>query len=287
MTRATDTMIKPDTDDTLAATTVSDLAQATIKSPIYPLNTSDPGNPELFLISGLSGQVFPFKRCARMMSAKLQVTGLLFPHLVGDTSRYRTIKDTADFFHDIVAASDRNCVIVFGFSKGGAIAFELTKRLTEEGHQVGLILFDTSVRHLQTKANPAMFMAKDLARSVSRGFERLKAFRSGELAHHARLDSIFAMQKFRPQPSEVPTVLLRPRMRKKPTRYVPTLDLGWGNVCNLLTILETDGTHVDAFKGSYAPEFCSALVEGARIIQDHMLQTAKYQKGADQKVAAP
>ena len=279
-------MIDPDKDGPESTLTAIDPAPKRDKSPIYDLNSSASHNPEVFLISGLSGQVFPFKRCARMVSDELKVTGLLFPHLVGDTSRYRTIKATADYFHDIVAASQRNYVLVFGFSKGGAIAFELARRLSDEGQSVGLILFDTSVRSLQVKANPIRFALEDLAKAISRGFDKLGAMLSGELAHRARLDSIAAMQSFRPAPSDVPTVLLRPRIRNSLTRFVPTHDLGWGSVCNLLAVLETDGTHLNAFKGEHATEFCAAWVKAARILEESVNKGVQKEKGADPSVAA-
>ena len=238
--------------------------------PVYALNNSPIENPELFLISGLTGQVFPFKRTAKHMADRLQVTGLLFPHLAGDAGRYTTIKQTADYFHDVVAASERDEVFVLGYSKGGAIAFELTSRLAAEGFIVGLILFDTSVRALQKQKHPMKFVWQDLIGLLRRSILRQRAYLRKDITEHARLDSIAALRKYRPVVSQVPTVLIRPETISPRRKFVEVEDLGWGQVANLCGVLNTAGHHDDTFRGEYALPFSKAIVRATEILRSHM-----------------
>jgi pimeloyl-ACP methyl ester carboxylesterase len=240
------------------------------EGPVYSLNNSNPENPELFLISGLTGQVFPFKRTARLIADKLQVTGLLFPHLAGETDRYTTIVQTAEYFHGIVAASKREPIFVLGYSKGGAIAFELASRLSNEGVSVGLILFDTSVRVLQKQKHPVRFLLQDISGIIQRFVRRQSAYLKKDAIEHARLDSIAALRKYRPEISKVPTVLIRPNTISPNRKFVEIEDLGWGQVTNLCGVLRTDGHHDDAFRGDYALPFSKAISQATDILKKQL-----------------
>lgn len=243
-------------------------------SPVYPLNSSSEENPELFLISGLSGQVMPFKKCVRMIAGRYRVTGLLYPHLAGEQQRFTSIGQVAEYFHTHVASQERSVVLIFGFSKGGAIAFELARRLIDEGKQVGLILFDTNVRALRKKRNPPAFWIKDLVTRLGEKGRWLRAAMEGDHKTQAKLSSIAAIRRYSPSAAAVPTVLIRPKSLPKRPKYEPVEDLGWGRVTILLRVVHTDGDHMNAFKGENLEPFAHTLVEAADILMHHFTQSS-------------
>jgi thioesterase domain-containing protein len=241
--------------------------------PTYPLNRSDQKNPLVLLLSGLGGHVFPFKKVAKLVSDDLRMTGLLYPHLTGNFAHFSKVTQLADHFRKLVTAPPDREIFIFGYSFGGAVAFELSKRLQADGYTVGLILFDTSLRALQKKRQPIKFILRDVR---TRALELAQYVRANVRQDHperSKFASIGAMRHYKPKISSVSTVLIKPKVLPRFSKYVETEDLGWRAVTNVITVLETDGDHLDAFKGVNAPSFARTLVRATHLIRRSHLET--------------
>ena len=254
------------------------------RSPIYPLNASAPSNPEAFFIPGLWGLVLPFKKTSRYLAEELQVTGLHFPHIVGESQELNTVEDYARYFRRHVSTPKDKEIYLVGYSTGGAIAFELANLLSDEGHKVGLIIFDTSLRSLQRKRNRVTYYLRDYRKRSGEFLQMLYAQLKGDHREVIRLSSISAMRAYRPRRGGVRTVLIRPQDRPQKSRYRRRFDLGWRKVTRMVTILETPGDHYTAFRGPHARPFSRTVLKAVRAIQDASKDDADQAVAKDAKI---
>jgi thioesterase domain-containing protein len=97
--------------------------------------------PPLVLISGQEGHAFGFRHLTKLLGEDQPLYALQLIGIDRDEPPDCSIEETAAVFEvEVHAACPHGPIILGGYSMGGAIAFELARRLQEHGRQVPLIV---------------------------------------------------------------------------------------------------------------------------------------------------
>jgi thioesterase domain-containing protein len=105
---------------------------------IVPLRPHGPGVP-VFAVPGHNGDVFCYRAMAQHL-ADHPFFGLQPPGLDGHAEPLRRVEDLAGYFAEQIRAfAPDGPVIVAGYCAGGAIAFELARRLHDAGTEVRFV----------------------------------------------------------------------------------------------------------------------------------------------------
>ena len=109
--------------------------------PIQP----DGDRPPFFCIHGLGGTVLRFHALAQHMGSDRPFYGVQAQGLEGDRAFHNKVEDMAAFYiKEIRALQPEGPYYLGGYSLGGLIAFEMSRQLQADGHEVGLLaLLDT------------------------------------------------------------------------------------------------------------------------------------------------
>lgn len=117
------------------AETVSRQQRAVV--PLQPRGT----RPPVFAVPGHAGDVFGYRTLALHIGDDQPFFGLEPPGLDGNSAPLKRVEDLAEYFALQIREfhPDGPCIIA-GHCAGGAIAFELARRLTERGAEVRLLV---------------------------------------------------------------------------------------------------------------------------------------------------
>jgi thioesterase domain-containing protein len=112
--------------------------------PLVLLKTGD-ASPPLYLVHGAGGNVAELFPLARSMTYPGAVFGIQARGLAPGDSPHTSIEAMAvEYLREIKARQAEGPYHLGGFSLGGLVAFEMARRLSEAGDDVGLVgLFDT------------------------------------------------------------------------------------------------------------------------------------------------
>jgi acetoacetyl-CoA synthetase len=116
-------------------------AGAPIRSlvPLKPTGTTRP----LFIVHGMFGDIFHFKRLAERIRDDIPLYGLQARGLWGDVPPHRSIPDAAAaYIEEIRTIQPGGPYLLGGFSFGGMIAWEMAHQLAGAGDELDLFLFD-------------------------------------------------------------------------------------------------------------------------------------------------
>jgi thioesterase domain-containing protein len=109
---------------------------------LVPLKPSGSA-PPLFVVHGMFGEIFHFKRLAERIRDDIALYGLEARGLWGDVEPHHTIPEAAAaYIEEIRSVRPSGPYLIGGFSFGGMIAWEIAHQLTDAGEDVDLILFD-------------------------------------------------------------------------------------------------------------------------------------------------
>jgi thioesterase domain-containing protein len=134
--------------------------------PLQPHGT----HPPVFAFGGHNGDVFCFRALARHLGEDQPLFGLQPPGLEDGQKPLDRVEDLATFFADEVRAFRPAApFVIAGFCAGGAIAFELARKLLEQGESIGLLAlfgtpYPTSYRRLPRLRRWLVEQAQRLAR---------------------------------------------------------------------------------------------------------------------------
>lgn len=202
----------------------------------------------------LTGDVMPYGNLAAHLETDLSIRGIRYHQDPSDAAS--TVEELAASYVRLVrAAQPRGPYRLLGYSIGGAIAYEMARRLRREGDEVALLgLVDTpnyAVDTTMLRALPYVAVRHILAwlRSMSLAYKT--AFVSSNLRRrleHGRLRELLLPQR---------------QMRRMLLRYTPgrydgrvlllkasqrlfRLDdrLGWGDLVPDLEVVELPGGHI-------------------------------------------
>lgn len=112
-----------------------------------PLRSGGAGRP-VFVVHSIIGIAEELKPLAGALPAGRPVYGLRSPGLEPSETPFRRVEDlAAAYLRRICAVQPRGPYVLAGFSFGGQIAFEMARRLREEGEDIELLaLIDTGFR---------------------------------------------------------------------------------------------------------------------------------------------
>jgi amino acid adenylation domain-containing protein len=120
--------------------------------------------PPLFCVHPASGTVFGYRGLARALGNDQPLYGLQYPGLFGGSDAPTRIEDMADVYvRALREARPEGPYHLAGHSMGGLVAFEMARRLREQGQEVGVLaLFDSrivDVPQQEMQAGAAWWMA--------------------------------------------------------------------------------------------------------------------------------
>ena len=109
------------------------------------------GPPPVFFIHGVGGNVLEILPTARRMTYPGAVIGIRARGLArGETPHSSVEAMAADYLREIKTRQPNGPYYLCGYSFGGLVAFEIARRLSESGSEIGFVgLFDTMMSPLR------------------------------------------------------------------------------------------------------------------------------------------
>lgn len=110
------------------------------------LRDGQPGGHVIYFLPGVGGNIYSFYGLAKRLPDSWRVVGLPLPGADGLEPTMDSVEAIADRYFDLIRAERPNGPYLFaGYSFGGRVAFEMTKRLIEKGEPVlPLVMLDTA-----------------------------------------------------------------------------------------------------------------------------------------------
>ena len=112
---------------------------------LVELRAGDPSRPPLFLVHAVGGTVFFYRDLVEHLETGRPVYGLQSRGLAGSEPPLQRIEDmAATYLDEVRRVAPEGPYLLAGASMGGAVAFEMARRLAQRGEEVALLaLFDT------------------------------------------------------------------------------------------------------------------------------------------------
>jgi len=114
------------------------------ESTLVPIRTGGTA-PPLFLVHWAGGNVLVYRELAQLLPADRKIYGLQALGVDRKVRPHTTVEEMADYYlQEIRSVQPSGPYFLGGASLGGSIAFEIARRLRQNGEEVGLVaLFDT------------------------------------------------------------------------------------------------------------------------------------------------
>jgi thioesterase domain-containing protein/acyl carrier protein len=230
-----------------------------------PLVTLKPGDglPPLFFIHGIGGNVVEILPAARRVTYPGAVIGIRARGVVRGEVPHTSIEAMAvDYLREIKERQPNGPYYLCGYSSGGLVAFEMARRLSESGDEVGLVgLFDTTMSPvrwplrtwLSILARRMALLATALRDTPVRTWpdklrksaERLRAWRgtlgaAPSIAIRVAASALIASARYHPGFYDGQLTLFSPARREP---GLPSLESIWRAHARTVVVDETGGTH--------------------------------------------
>ncbi|WP_406631701.1 non-ribosomal peptide synthetase [Amycolatopsis sp. WGS_07] len=244
------------------AATLGAMRTAADVEPLVKL-VEHPGALLVVFVHAASGSVLPFYQVAKRLGREFAVYALQSPP---DAPPESIEEIAARYVAEVDAVRGVAPVVVAGWSMGGGVALEMSRRWLDRGDQVAATLL------LDTWAPPAFMSAAGDAEQVRRSVLELDVLRlEGADAATARLDELTATVErnraafldYRPKPYPAEVDLLRasdPLPADAPPFPPGYLDgdRGWSAVADVTTA-EIQGNHLSIFDEEHADQLAEAI----------------------------
>jgi amino acid adenylation domain-containing protein len=229
-----------------------------------PLVTLKAGNglPPVFFIHGAGGNVVKLLQAARRMTYPGAVIGVRARGVVRGEVPHTSIEAMAsDYLREIRERQPNGPYYLCGYSSGGLVAFEIARRLSESGDEVGLVgLFDTRVSRVRWPlrtwlsivgqsigllASVRVTSIRTWRGALRAWVERLRVWRSSlgaasSTAIGVTASGLIAAAKYRPGFYRGQLTLFAPAGRAP---GLASLDSIWHQHARTVVVVETTGTH--------------------------------------------
>lgn len=244
---------------------------------LVPMHSGEPEHgPPLFLVAGMFGNVLNLRHLAHLVGQEQPIYGVQARGLFGDHQPHESFEAMArDYLAEIRQIQPHGPYLLGGFSGGGIAAWEMTRRLLDDGERVALLaLLDTRLpsnpeltrrekaeMHLENlrREGPG-YVAKWAKRRMRWELEQRRHRDVGEPEpgrfHDRRIEEAFlrALGRYQvPRLQDVPVVLFRPELQPayrfgsgrqiSADRTVLLEDNGWGAFCDGLRVRVVPGDH--------------------------------------------
>ncbi|GAB5405599.1 MAG: type I polyketide synthase [Aureliella sp.] len=232
-----------------------------------------------FLVAGMFGNVLNLRHLAQLIGDMRPFYGLQARGLFGGSEPHATFEEmAADYIQEMQTVQPHGPYMLGGFSGGGITAYEISRQLIEAGHEVSRLVFLDTPLPYNDPLSSVDRMSIHWQRVKSKGFDYFRewaesrydwelqkfrkrfgfdeiekedpaAFQSGvmEVAFYQ------ALAKYKIQPLDVRTTLLRPRLpveyhlsggrMAREDRQIVMDDNGWSRYVNDLDVFEVPGDH--------------------------------------------
>jgi thioesterase domain-containing protein len=223
------------------------------------------GSPPVFIIHGVGGNVVEILPTARRMAYPGAVIGIRARGLArGEMPHLSVEAMAADYLTEIKARQPNGPYCLCGYSFGGLVAFEIARRLSESGNEVGFVgLFDTLMSPLRW---PLRAWLSIISRRIARLPGNLRVQRDALLPGlpsslptsvvRVAASALIASARYRPGFYCGQLTLFTP-MRREPG--VPSLEAIWRKHARALSIVETRGDHSTMLSASNADSTAASL----------------------------
>ena len=231
-------------------------------TPLVTLKAGD-GLPPVFFIHGVGGNVVEILPTARRVTYPGAVIGIRARGVVRGEVPHTSIEAmAADYLREIKERQPNGPYHLCGYSSGGLVAFEIARRLSESGDEVGLVgLFDTTMSPVRW---PLRTWLAIVARRDGTPRRRVARHVNSHLARHAAqvrratsrvarslgaapsigirvaASALIASAKYHPGFYRGQLTLFSPAGREP---GLPSLESVWRKHARTVVVVETAGTH--------------------------------------------
>ena len=239
------------------------------------------GLPPVFFIHGVGGHLVEILPTARRLTYGGAVIGIRARGVVRGERPHTSIEAMAeDYLREIKQRQPNGPYYVCGYSSGGLAAFEIARRLSESGDEVGLVgLFDTTMSPvrwpLQTwlaiiARRMALFAAALRAASIRRwrailrkSVEQLRAWRRSISAApvigiKVGASALIASARYQPGYYRGELTLFSPSGREP---GLPSLESVWRTHARSVVVVDTPGTHLTMLSPSHAETTAACVMQ--------------------------
>jgi thioesterase domain-containing protein len=221
------------------------------------------GLPPVFFIHGVGGNVVKILPTARRMAYPGAVIGIRARGVVRGEVPHTSIEAmAADYLREIKRRQPNGPYYVCGYSFGGLVAFEIARRLSESGDEVGLVgLFDTRMSPVRWPLRAWLsIVARRIAHLAAapsiaiRGPRRAFSARWGGIRVTA--SALIASAKYHPGRYRGQLTLFSPAGREP---GLPSLESIWRKHTRTVAVVETAGTHATMLSTLHAETTAACL----------------------------
>ena len=247
-------------------------------TPLITLKEGDDA-PPIFFIHGVGGNLVEILPTARRVTYPGAVIGVRARGVIRGETPHTSIEAMADDYLGAIKKRQPNGpYYLCGYSSGGLAAFEIARRLSESGDEVGLVgLFDTTMSPVRWPlrtwlAISARQMGRLAAalRAVSirtwpavlrKSGEQLRAWRRSisaapSIGIRVAASALIASAKYRPGFYHGELTLFSPAGREP---GLPALESTWRDHAGTVVVVETPGTHLTMLSPRYAETTAACL----------------------------
>ena len=233
----------------------------------------------MFFIHGVFGNVLNMLPAARRVTYPGEVIGIRARGVVrGEVPHTSVEAMAADYLREIKERQPNGPYYLCGYSSGGLVAFEIARRLSQSGDEVGLVgLFDTTMSPvrwplrawLSIIGRRTAFLAAALRATpirtwpatVRKSAERLRAWRGAlgaapSIAIRVAARALIASAKYHPGFYCGQLTLFSPAGREP---GLPSLESVWRDHARTFVVVETVGTHTTMLSALHAETTAACL----------------------------
>jgi non-ribosomal peptide synthetase component F/thioesterase domain-containing protein/acyl carrier protein len=240
-------------------------------TPLITLKEGD-GLPPIFFIHGVGGNLVEILPTARRVTYPGAVIGVRARGVVRGETPHLTIESmAADYLTEIKKRQPNGPYYLCGYSSGGLAAFEIARRLSESGDEIGLVgLFDTTMSPVRWPLRTWLAIsAGQMARLTAalrgasirtwplvlrKSVEHLRAWRlsiraAPSIGIRVAASALVASARYRPGFYRGKLTLFSPAGR---VRGLPALESVWRTHARTVVVVETPGTHLTMLSPRHA-----------------------------------
>jgi acyl-coenzyme A synthetase/AMP-(fatty) acid ligase/thioesterase domain-containing protein/acyl carrier protein len=240
-------------------------------TPLITLKEGD-GLPPIFFIHGVGGNLVEILPTARRVTYSGAVIGVRARGVVrGETPHTSIEAMAADYLRAIKKHQPNGPYYLCGYSSGGLAAFEIARRLSEAGDEVGLVgLFDTTMSPVRWPLRTWLAISARQLSRLAAGLRtvsirswpavlrnsgaQLRAWRlsisaAPSIGIRVAASALIASAKYRPGFYRGELTLFSPAGREP---GLPALESVWRKHARTVVVVETPGTHLTMLSPRHA-----------------------------------
>lgn len=229
-----------------------------------------------FLIPGIGGHIVPFRPMAKKFAERRHGIGVLHPFFLGHKEPDESFDRLCDITQQAIeTGEEERPTILVGYSFGGAIAYEIARRLNEKNKPAGAVLVDTVLPTLRKKSYARIFGYRMRDKFLGPR-EPAQTITHREDVTRMRQALVRIRKGLVLQPSETPVVLIKSqKISNSESNFRPSKDFGWSQVANVRDVMVSPGTHLTMHEEPNTDAYIDNLERGFEQIEQCLGVTSK------------